>query len=118
MLSDIEKVAAERNTTVTQIINDALMLYRDYYYAKEKATVIPEETVRILQSSLNLLEQRLNRKTNTLLSELAIQQCVMGRVIENGLEVNPLVLEEYRRDAIHYLKEGNQVFKLTPDMFE
>lgn len=118
LISDIERIASARGATTTQVINDALALYRDYYYTKEKATVIPEETVKVLQASLDLLEQRLNRKTNTVLSELAIQQCIMARIIADGLEVNPMALDEYRRQAVNYLKEGNQVFRMTPDLFE
>lgn len=118
LLQDMEGIASERHATTTQVVSDALRLYRDYYYTQSKATVIGEESVKAIQATVNLLEQRLNQKTNSVLSELAIQQYILNCLVANGLEVNPLVLPEYRKQAVEYLRSNNAVFRLTQDALE
>lgn len=108
----VEKLAAEDNTTETAVVTAAVKLYRDYRYLGDTASFIPQEIENTFAAQIRLLEKRLNVRSNKLLSELAIQQCVLCKVIAENLEVNPLALENYRRLAVEYLQEEQRIFRL------
>ena len=73
---------------------------------------ITESVKRTVLASVNLMESRLNNRTNKVLSELAIQQAILRQVIAHELEVNPRALDNYRRAAVEYLKMNDRVFRL------
>ncbi len=62
--------------------------------------------------ALNLLEQKINHKTNQVLSELSIQMCILNQIIAGSIQVDPLLLPEYRRKAMEFLRTNNRVFRL------
>lgn len=109
---DVHKLAEEQNKSENAFIEDAVRYYRDYLYMKDRATIINDEIMRVIKASLELLEQRINHKTNSVLSELAIQGNIMAQIIADSLEIDPTVLPEYRRKAIEFLKANNRVLRL------
>ena len=112
LAKDISNIAKEKNQSENILIENALKLYRDFHHMGEKATFINDEIIKINQSAMNLLEQRINHKANKLLSELAIQSCILNQVIANSLEVPPLDLQEYRKSAVEFLKANNRILRL------
>lgn len=86
--------------------------YRDYLYVQNNGAFITESVKRTVLASVNLMESRLNNRTNKVLSELAIQQAILCQVIAHELEVNPRALDNYRRAAVEYLKMNDRVFRL------
>lgn len=109
---DVHKLAEEQNKSENAFIEDAVRYYRDYLYMKDRATIINDEIMRVIKASLELLEQRINHKTNSVLSELAIQGNIMAQIIADSLEIDPTVLPEYRRKAVEFLKANNRVLRL------
>ena len=109
---DITSIAQEKNQTQNEVICAALRLYRDYCYMGEKASVINEEILKAQQANNNLLLQQINRRTNQLLSELAIQSAITNQILAAELEVSPIDLETYRARAVEFLKINNRVFRL------
>ena len=71
-----------------------------------------ESVKRTFLASVNLMETRLNNRTNKVLSELAIQQAIICQVLAHELEINPRALDNYRRAAVEYLKMNDRVFRL------
>lgn len=112
-----EVLAAEDNTSMTKIVEDALLMYLDSRYMEDKATVIPSEILKAFGAKTDLLEKRLNSKTNKVLSELAIQVGILEMVIANNLEVDPGQLERYRIAAVEFLKNNNRPLRLD-EVFE
>lgn len=108
----VEKLAAEGNTTETAVVTAAVKLYRDHRYLEDSASFLPQEISRAFEAQIKLMEKRLNSRSNKLLSELAIQQCVLCKIIADNLEVNSLALERYRRLAVEYLQEEQRIFRL------
>lgn len=112
LAEDISKIAKDSNINDNMAIETALKFWRDYMYMKDKATIINEEILRVQKAGLDLLEQRINHKTNQVLSELSIQVSILTQVISNSLEVDPLQLPEYRKRALEFLRANNRVLRL------
>lgn len=112
LAEDLAHIAKESNISVNLVTETALKYYRDYYYMKKKATVINEDILKLSQAAVDLLEQRINNKTNQVLSELSIQVCTMAQIIAGSLEVDPLQLPEYRKKAVAFLKSNNRILRL------
>lgn len=108
----LKAIADKENCTETAVIENAIRYYRDYLYVQNDGTFITESVKRTVLASVNLMESRLNNRTNKVLSELAIQQAILCQVIAHELEVNPRALDNYRRAAVEYLKMNDRVFRL------
>lgn len=112
-LSQIEKIAQEDNTTTTAVVNAALKYYADRYYLENKATMLPTEILNAMRSTVDLMEHRINNKSNQLLSSMAIQLYIINRVIADNLSLTPDTLEDYRVEAVEYLRTNNRLLHLT-----
>lgn len=112
-LSQIEKIAQEDNTTTTAVVNAALKYYADRYYLENKATMLPTEILNAMRSTVDLMEHRINNKSNQLLSSMAIQLYIIDRVIADNLGLTPDTLEAYRVEAVEYLRTNNRLLHLT-----
>ena len=112
-LSQIEKIAQEDNTTTTAVVNAALKYYADRYYLENKATMLPTEILNAMRSTVDLMEHRINNKSNQLLSSMAIQLYIIDRVIADNLSLTPDTLEDYRVEAVEYLRTNNRLLHLT-----
>ena len=108
----LKAIADKENCTETAVIENAIRYYRDYLYVQNDGAFITESVKRTVLASVNLMESRLNNRTNKVLSELAIQQAIVCQVIAHELEVNPRALDNYRRAAVEYLKMNDRVFRL------
>ena len=108
----LKAIADKENCTETAVIENAIRYYRDYLYVQNDGAFITESVKRTVLASVNLMESRLNNRTNKVLSELAIQQAILCQVIAHELEGNPRALDNYRRAAVEYLKMNDRVFRL------
>ena len=108
----LKAIADKENCTEPAVIENAIRYYRDYLYVQNDGAFITESVKRTVLASVNLMESRLNNRTNKVLSELAIQQAILCQVIAHELEVNPRALDNYRRAAVEYLKMNDRVFRL------
>lgn len=108
----LKAIADKENCTETAVIENAIRYYRDYLYVQNDGAFITESVKRTVLASVNLMESRLNNRTNKVLSELAIQQAILCQVMAHELEVNPRALDNYRRAAVEYLKMNDRVFRL------
>lgn len=108
----LKAIADKENCTETAVIENAIRYYRDYLYVQNDGAFITESVKRTVLASVNLMESRLNNRTNKVLSELAIQQAILCQVIAHELEVNPRARDNYRRAAVEYLKMNDRVFRL------
>lgn len=111
--SDISALAKESGSSVNNITEQALKYYRDKRYMDDKATLINEEIVSILQASIALLEQNINNKTNRVLSELAIQNAIQNMILASELDVSGIDTDSYRKKAVEFLKTNNRVLRLN-----
>ena len=114
----LKAIADKENCTETAVIENAIRYYRDYLYVQNDGAFITESVKRTVLASVNLMESRLNNRTNKVLSELAIQQAILCQVIAHELEVNPRALDNYRRAAVEYLKMNDRVFRLEDSVEE
>lgn len=112
LFDDIGKIAEEENQSLTFCMQQALKLYRDYYYIENKASFIFESLQELIKANTDYAIQRINNKTNQVLSEVAIQSFVQNEIIANELDVSPTALRNYRSNATDFLKSNNRVFRL------
>lgn len=108
----LKAIADKENCTETAVIENAIRYYKDYLYMQTDGAFISESVKRTFLASVNLMETRLNNRTNKVLSELAIQQAIICQVLAHELEINPRALDNYRRAAVEYLKMNDRVFRL------
>lgn len=112
LAQDITRIAKENNMSENMTMERALKYYRDYVYMSGKATIINDEILRINKANMDLLEQRINHKTNQVLSSLAIEVAILTQLIAGSLEVDPLQLPEYRKRALEFMRQNNRVLRL------
>ena len=112
IVSEIYNIADESHSKRTFMIEKALEQYVESYRLQKKASLLSQEVIDVQKSLVDLLEHRINNRSNQLLSSMAIQQFVLCKVIAESLEISPDALELYRRQAAEFLKENNRVFSL------
>lgn len=110
--TDISAIAKEKNSSVTEVVVEALKVYRDYRYMADRATIINEEILKIVQANINLLLKEINNKSNRVLSEVAIQSAIQNMIICSELDVAASDLERYRKQAVDFLQSSNRVLRL------
>jgi len=111
VLADAVALAEKKGTSVTAIIENAIRCYKDYTYM-ETAAFVPDQFVRQVNASLRLLEKRQNAKTNQVLSELAIQECILTFIIASNTNIPADALAMYRQKAVEFLRLNNRVFRM------
>ena len=110
--SDISAIAKENNCCVTEIVVEALKVYRDYKYMGDRATIINENILKMVQANINLLLKEINNKSNRVLSEVAIQSAIKNMIISSELDVSATDAEQFRKQAIKFLQSSNRVLRL------
>lgn len=112
LYTSISRIAEEQHQSMNFCISQALQMYCDCYYMKEKSSIITDEFVQVMRSQFQLLEHRLNNRSNQLLSSVAIQQFIISKVLAESLDISPDALDYYRKQAVEFMKENNRVFSL------
>lgn len=110
--TDISAIAKESGASLNFVVEQALKYYRDKRYMEEKATIINQEIINIIQASNALLLQQINNKTNRVLSELAIQNAIQNMILESELDVSDIDSDKFRKKAIEFLRTNNRVLRL------
>ena len=110
--SSIETIADQENCTVTQIVNEALRYYADRHYLENNATMLSSDILEAMKSTVSLLERRLDNRSNQLLSSMAIQLFIINRVLADSLDLSGDALEQYRVQAVEFLKGNNRLLDL------
>lgn len=112
LVADVQKAADDTATSFTQILEDAMQLYLNHRMMGEKATLINEQVIKVVDDRMQLLERRVNQKTNKVLSELAIQQAIMVLLMAGNLDVPLDAVDQYRQHAVEFLASNNRVLRL------
>lgn len=110
--SSIETIADQENCTVTQIVNEALRYYADRHYLENNATMLSSDILEAMKSTVSLLERRLDNRSNQLLSSMAIQLFIINKVLADSLDLSGDALEQYRKEAVEFLKNNNRLLEL------
>lgn len=108
----MSEIAKNDGTSLNYIVEQALKYYRDKRYMDDKATIINEEIISIIQANNALLLQQINNKSNRVLSELSIQNAIQNLLLANELGVDKIDADNYRQQAIEFLKTNNRVLRL------
>lgn len=109
---ELERIANERQVTATTVANEALKYYIDRYYLEHRATMLPDDILEAMRSTVSLLEHRLDNRANQLLSSMAIQMFIVNKLLADNLEISPDGLELYRQQAVEFLKANNRLLNL------
>ncbi len=112
LYEDITAIADQENKSANLVIDSALKFYRDMYYMENRATFINEEMLKVFKANLDLLLQQINHKSNRLLSELSIQSAIQNLILAHELDVDELRLQQYRQQAVEFLKANNRILRL------
>lgn len=108
----MSEFAKNDGTSLNYIVEQALKYYRDKRYMDDKATIINEEIISIIQANNALLLQQINNKSNRVLSELSIQNAIQNLILTNELDVDKIDADNYRQQAVEFLKTNNRVLRL------
>lgn len=109
--ASVKAIAQANGQRVTQVVNEALRYYADRHYM-ENATMLPAEIIDAMNSSVSLLERRLDNRANQLLSSMAVQLFIVNRVLADSLEISQGALENYRSQAADFIKANNRLLEL------
>ena len=116
VIKDISRIANDKHQSENQIVETALKVYRDYYYMDEKATIINEEVYSMLKGLLGVTENRINNKTNQVLSATAIELGTLTQLIADSLGASPEKLAMFRQNSVDFIKTNQRILKLSEVM--
>ncbi len=116
ILADIKRIAEDTHQSDNRVIETALKVYRDYYYMDEKATIINEEVYSMLKGLLGVTENRINNKTNQVLSATAIELGTLTQLIADSLGASPEKLAMFRQNSVDFIKTNQRILKLSEVM--
>lgn len=112
LYNDAAEIAKDKGTSINYVIEQAVKYYRDKRYMEDKATLINEEILKIIQANNALLSQQINNKSNRIISELAIQNAIQNLILASELDIDAVKIDNYRKQAVEFLKTNNRVFRL------
>lgn len=112
LYNDAAEIAKYSGSSINSVIEQAVKCYRDKCYMEHKATLINEEILKIIQANNALLSQQINNKSNRVISELAIQNAIQNLILASELDVDAVKIDNYRKQAVEFLKTNNRVFRL------
>lgn len=112
LYNDAAEIAKYSGSSINSVIEQSVKCYRDKCYMEDKATLINEEILKIIQANNALLLQQINNKTNRVISELAIQSAIQNLILASELDVDAVQVDNYRKQAVEFLKTNNRVFRL------
>ncbi len=112
LYNDAAEIAKDKGTSINYVIEQSVKYFRDKRYMEDKATLINEEILKIIQANNALLSQQINNKSNRVLSELAIQNAIQNFILASELDVDAVKIDNYRKQAVEFLKTNNRVFRL------
>lgn len=112
LLKDLDGIAEDSGKSRNDVILNACKMYRDYTYMETKASLLPEHILRSMQATITGLEERLNNKSNQLLSTMAIEIYIIEHILAAELEIEADDIISYRRDAVEVMKRNNRIFRM------
>ena len=87
----------------SEYIEKAIRFYSDYLDAEHADEYLPRVLADVLEGKLGALGKRMGR----LLFKLSVDQCLMGRELAAGMEIDPDRLQKARVQCIKLVKETN-----------
>lgn len=112
VIEALETLSAAEDKSRTEIVIEAVRLYRDKVGIQKPGSLLPEYVLQAIDGMCGTLQTNLNAKSNQLLSSMAIQLFVVQRMMADNLEVEPLQIEEYTRQAVEMIRQNNRVFRM------
>lgn len=110
--NEAKRLAEEQGWSFTFANEKALKMLCDKIYMESKSTIINDEIVDMVKAIVNVAERNINNKTNSYLSELAIQTCIQNMILAKSLEISDQELNSFRIAAINFLKERQRLLRL------
>jgi len=111
--NQLKKMSEQQSMSETIIIEKALKTYFDFCFVNENQNMVNEEILKIIDAKNKVLEDRINNKTNQLLSELAINVNVLTQVLADNLELEKDDLQHKRKQAVEFIKINQRILKLS-----
>lgn len=109
--NDIDYLANQDNLSKNLFIENACKFYIDYLN-QQNSPLLNETIIDLVRSMMNTTENRINNKSNQLLSSLAIELGTLQMIIANSLNVSEEQVKRYRDISVSFLKTNNRVFKM------
>ncbi|MEG1993313.1 MAG: hypothetical protein RR048_00215 [Oscillospiraceae bacterium] len=113
LYKDISAIADDTGADINFVIETALKHFRDNNYLENKSCSINEGILNMVEAMCAVLERKINNKTNSCLSELAIQSFITNMIVAKGLDISEDELNIYRIKAINFIKQNNRIFRLS-----
>lgn len=112
----LDALSSEESRSQTEIVIDAIRLYRDKAAINQPGSLMPAYVVQAAEAVCGTLQTTLNAKSNQLISSVAIQLFVIQRIMADNLQVSMADIDEYTQQALEMLKHNNRVFRMQEFM--
>lgn len=118
VVTALDALASDEEKTRTEIVIEAVRLYRDKAGINKPGSLMPDYMMQALDGLIGSLQTTINAKSNQLLSTIAIQLFVIQRMMAENLDVDPLLVDEYTRQGVESLKRNNRVFRMQEQLLQ
>lgn len=115
--SQIEYICEESNISKNLLIERACKFYIDYLN-QHNSPLLNDTIINLVRSMMNNTEDKINNKSNQLLSSIAIELGTLQLIIANSLNVSPEQVKHYRDLSVSFLKSNNRIFKMKEALDE
>lgn len=106
-------IIQEKNISSKNLfIENACKFYIDYLN-QQGSPLLNDTVIDLVRSIMNTTENRINNKSNQLLSSIAIELGTLQMIIANSLKnVSEEQVKLYRDLSVQFLKTNNRVFRM------
>lgn len=118
VVTALDALASDEEKTRTEIVIEAVRLYRDKAGINKPGSLMPDYMMQALDGLIGSLQTTINAKSNQLLSTIAIQLFVIQRMMAENLDVDPMLVDEYTRQGVESLKRNNRVFRMQEQLLQ
>lgn len=111
ILKEVEHIANKQQISQSLFIERACQFYIDYLN-QQNSPLLNDTIINLVKSMMNTTEDKINNKSNQLLSSIAIELGTLQMIISNSLNVSEEQVKYYRDLSVAFLKTNNRVFKM------
>lgn len=112
----LKSIAAQRGCSLNEVLNDAAQMYCDQGYMNDKEHLLSDAILAAIDAAVKTEIGRFEKRTvdrmAQLIGAMAIELFTIDRAVSDGLEITRAQANDYRAEAVEFLKDNRRIAKL------
>ena len=117
----LKSVAAQKDRYINDVVIEAIENHCDQAYMNDKAQLLNDAILAAIDAAVKMEIGRFEKRTvdrmAQLISAMAIELFTIDRAVSDGLEISQMQANDYRAEAVAFLKDNHRIARLL-DMID